>query len=152
MSLHWYFQFQSNTGILIFLTMFVKLLSIILTSLAPCICNQPPIISPASFLWLIAHVRPPHCRDILLAQCQAATMSDVFLNLTCVQMPMLGHSFMWLLRAGHPPHLTPVIIPMSDWLSGSGKSNLWGGHGKRKKQNEELFWCLSHALWSCGSC
>ena len=71
--------------------MFVKLLSIILTSLAPCTCNRPPIISPASFLWLIAHVRPLPCRDILLAQCQAATMSDVFSNLTCLQMPILGH-------------------------------------------------------------
>ena len=43
-------------------------------------------------------------------------------------------------------------FPTSDWPSVSGKPNLWGRHGKRKKQNEELFSCLSHALWSCGSC
>lgn len=89
--------------------MFVKLLSIILTSLAPCTRNRPPIISPASFLWLIAHVRPPHCRDILLAQCRAATMSDVFLNLACLQMPMRGHvtSPCWASSSSHSNDHSP---------------------------------------------
>lgn len=121
-SLHWSLQFKSNIRVCSNLPYHVCETPLYDNEKSGFLCMSPasqcfPGLTPWA---LITHAGPSLCLDTLLAQCQAATVSDIFFSLTGFQIPMLGHPFLWTLHVGLPPHLDILLTPLQLSLPTSG--------------------------------